>query len=202
MTQVMNRSNTCHQGFLRVGFRVNTWAAWGPLVGLNSVSQQMKVCQEAVKTGFGSTILQCLGRLGVECSLHPENDGSNGTNGNHGFEAIPSKSPWCRCWNLHPSCLVIESHVAYIEYVFLRIPNDLSGWWFGCRDVGEGINVLNPMPWTIRVTSHLMPFEGHVASFQNAGYTQVHGPFFAGGVDGITLLPKVPKQYLMIIPIS
>ena len=80
--------------------------------------------------------------------------------------------------------------------------NDLSGWWFRCRDIGEGINVLNPMPWTIRATSHLMPFEGHVASFQNAGYTQVHGPFFAGGVDGITLLPKVPKQYLMIIPIS
>lgn len=78
----------------------------------------------------------------------------NGTNGNHGFEAIPSKSPWCRCWNPHP-CLVIESHVAYIEYVFLRIPNDLSGWWFRCRDVGEGIHVLNPMPWTIRVTSHL-----------------------------------------------
>ena len=54
----------------------------------------------------------------------------------------------------------------------------VTDWRFRFRDVEEGTNVLKPMPWTIPATSYLIPFEGHVASFQNAGYTSVPSPFF------------------------
>lgn len=48
--------------------------------------------------------------------------------------------------------------------------------------------------------SFKMPFDAHVASFHKTRvYTQVHGPFFAGGVDNISWLSQFHRPKLVMV---
>ena len=51
---------------------------------------------------------------------------------------------WISC------CLCLPTY----PQLFIKLIDEY--WWFRCRDVGQGISVLNPMPRTIPATSHLM----------------------------------------------